>query len=194
MTPAMRGMSTSWSPSSSPAPICANLFVLAAASRGVFEAVQPTLARICSRVFHVAEKPGGAHLMRQIDGFVCDTILGAACECYVAGAKVGLDPLVMVKIFGVETGRTTASAKIFPEQIAMRRFDYGKRIGDACRELALLCAEAAQLGVAAWVLGKTELLYRLAASLGSADDDITRLVTHYEKWAGAEVRAGACTA
>lgn len=164
--------------------------VLASANHAVFASIQPLLARLGARVFHVADKPGGAHLMRQIDGFLCDAILGAACECYVAGAKDGMDPLVMVKIFGVETGRTTASARLFPEQIATRKFDSGKRIGDANRELALLSTEAARLGITPWVLGKTELLYRLAAQLGTPADDITRLAAHYEKWVGAEVRAG----
>jgi 3-hydroxyisobutyrate dehydrogenase-like beta-hydroxyacid dehydrogenase len=161
--------------------------VLGAGPSPAFEQARPLLATLGARVFHVSEKVGAAHLMQLIDGALFDTLLAATCESYVTGAKAGLAPLTMTKIMGVETGRNAASERIIPTEVATRRFDHGKRIGQACRELSLLSDEARQLGVTPWILDKARLLYNLAAQLGSPDDDITRIVTHYEAWAGAVV-------
>ena len=60
----------------------------------------------------------------------------------------------------------------------------------AYRELTLASDEARRLGVTPWILDKARLLYGLAVQLGSAQDDIARLITHYEHWAGVEVKAG----
>ena len=98
----------------------------------------------------------------------------------------------MTKIMGIETGRNAASARIIPDQVATRKFDHGKPIGEAFRELSLLSDEARRLGVTLWILDKARLLYGLAARLGGSGDDVTRLITHYEKWANTEVRADAC--
>jgi len=38
------------------------------------------------------------------------------------------------------------------------------------------------------------LLYGLAAQLGSPRDDVTRLITHYEKWVNVEVTSGPAVA
>ena len=116
------------------------------------------------------------------------TLLAATAEAFAAGAKAGLAPDAMTRIMGVETGRNAASARIVPEEVATRRFDHGRRIGDLCASLERVSAAARDSGVTPWILDRTRLLYGLAARLGSPDDDASRLVTHYERWVGAEVR------
>lgn len=165
--------------------------VLCGGGSAVFERVEPLLAALGTRVFHVSPKPGAAHLMQQINGALFATLFAVSCEAFVAGAKAGLEPLTMTRIMGVESGRNAASERIIPQQVATRTFDYGKRIGQACRELSLLSDEASRLGVTPWIMDKTRLLYALAAQLGGPDDDITRLVTHYEGWAGTKVETPA---
>jgi 3-hydroxyisobutyrate dehydrogenase-like beta-hydroxyacid dehydrogenase len=113
--------------------------------------------------------------------------MAATCESFVSGAKAGLDPLTMTKILGIETGKNAASARIIPEQVATRTFDYGMEIGAVSRSLRLAAEEAARLGVTPWILDKTRLLYGLAVRLGHASDDVSRLMMQYEKWACIEV-------
>jgi 3-hydroxyisobutyrate dehydrogenase-like beta-hydroxyacid dehydrogenase len=163
--------------------------VLAGGAAAVAEQVKPLLEAIGSRVFHVSEKPGAAQVMQQINGSLFATLLAVTSEAFVAGAKADLDPLTMTKIMGIETGRNAASARIIPEQVATRSFAHGKRIGEAERELTLASDEARSLGVTPWILDKARLLYGLAARLGSPEDDVTRLITHYERWANVEVRS-----
>lgn len=165
--------------------------VIASGPRATFDLAKPLLGALGNRVFHVSDDPGAAQIMQQINGALLAILLAATCESYVTGAKAGLDPLTMTKILGIETGRNAASARIIPEQVASGIFDHGKTIGQAYRELSLASDEARRLGVTTWVLDKARLLYGLAGRLGSADDDITRLITHYEKWAKVEVRSAA---
>ena len=153
-------------------------------------AVGPLLAAMGRTVFVVSRLPGDAQLMQLANAALANTLFAVTCEAYVAGAKSGLDPLIMKQILGLETGRNAASERIIPERVAMRKFDHGKTIGRAAREQSLISEEARRLGVTTWILDKTRLLYGLASNLGDPEDDITRLITHYEKWAGAEVRAG----
>ena len=163
--------------------------LLVGGSITAYENAKPLLEALGSKVFYVSLQPGAAQLMQQLNGAVAATLLGATCESYVTGAKAGLDPITMTKILGIETGRTTASARIIPEQVATRKFNHGRRVAQVYRELSLASDEARQLGVTPWILDKTRLLYGLALQLGSPDDDVSKLATHYEKWAGIEIKS-----
>lgn len=158
-------------------------------------ALAPQVTEVSSalgqRLVAVSQIAGHAQLMQLIVGSLASVLLAATCESYVVGAKSGLDALTMREILGLETGRNAASARIVPEQVATRRFSHGKRLGEAYLELCLLSDEARRLRVTPWVLDKARLLYGLAVQLGSDDDDVTRLVTLYETWAGAQVFAAA---
>ena len=165
------------------------LTVIVSGPKVAFERAKPALETIGSRVFYVGGQPGAAQVMHQINGSLASTLLAVACEVYVTGTKAGLAAETMAQVFSNGSGRNAASARIIPEQVVTRRFKHGKRIADACRELALMSEEADRQGVTMWVGGRTKQLYALAAQLGRPQDDITRLITHYEKWAKVEVKA-----
>jgi 3-hydroxyisobutyrate dehydrogenase-like beta-hydroxyacid dehydrogenase len=167
---------------------CGEATVLASGEAAFVDAAIPLLEALGKRVSRVGDMAGQAQLMHQITGSLAATLLAASCESFVTGAKAGLDPLTMTKILGIETGRNAASAHIIPEQVATRRFDHGKRIGESLRELSLLSEEASRRGVTTWILDRARLLYGLAAQMGSPEDDMTRLATYYERWAGTQVR------
>ncbi len=166
------------------------LFVVAGSAEHCAQAA-PWLASSGGRALWVSARPGDARLMSDIHEAVFATLLAATCEAFVAGAKAGLAPDSMARIMGVETGRNAASATIIPEQVATRRFDHGRTIGELQRALDRACDAARELGVTPWILEKTRLLYGLASRLGSPADDASRLINHYERWAGVEVRAAA---
>ena len=165
------------------------LTVIASGPKAAFARAKPALEAIGSRVFYVGGRPGAAQVMHQINGSLASILLAVACEVYVTGTKAGLTAEAMAQIFSNGSGRNAASARIIPEQVATRRFKHGKRLADACHELALMSEEADRQGVTMWVGGKAKQLYALAAQLGRPQDDITRLITHYEKWAKVEVKA-----
>lgn len=168
-----------------------NLTVIVSGPKTALEQAQAVLHAIGSQVFYVGERPGSAQVMHQINGSLSSILFAVACEAFVTGAKAGLSPETMTKVMSVDTGRNAASARIIPEQVATRQFEHGKRIVDACRELAFMSEEARRQGVTMWIADKARQLYALAAQLGKPQQDITRLITHYEKWSNVEVRAAA---
>lgn len=165
------------------------LTVIVSGAAAAFALAKPALEVIGKRVFYMGKKPGAAQVMQQINSSLASTLLAVACEIYVTGIKAGLTAKAMAQIFSNGSGRNEASAEIVPQQVVTRRFNHGKRIADAYKELTLMNQEADRRGVTMWVGGKTRQLYGLAAQLGKPQDDITRLVTHYEKWAKVKVQA-----
>ena len=165
------------------------LTAITSGSREAFVRTRALLDVFAEKIYYMGNRPGAAQLMHQINGALFSTLYAATCESFTTGVKAGLSPETMTKIMSIETGRNAASAFIMPQEVATRRFAYGKTIGQACRELELLSDEASRLGVTTWVAEKTRLLYALAARQLKSGDDITKLVTLYEKWAGAEVRS-----
>ena len=148
------------------------------------------LDAVAAKVCHLSNRAGDAQLMVAIDEALSASLLAVGCESYVTGAKAGLEPLTMAKILGIETGRTTASATIIPEQVATRQFAYGKSLVHAHRMLRLVCDEASSQGVTTWVFEATRLLYGLATALNTHGDDVSELIRYYEGWASVEVRQG----
>jgi 3-hydroxyisobutyrate dehydrogenase-like beta-hydroxyacid dehydrogenase len=166
------------------------LFVVAGAAQDRADAAA-LLTSLGGRALAVSDRVGDAALLRDLHEAVFATLLAATAEAFAAGAKAGLAPQAMTRIMGVETGRNAASARIVPEEVATRRFDHGRSIGDLLAALERVSAAARELGATPWILDRTRLLYGLAARLGSPDDDASQLVTHYERWADAEVRTPA---
>jgi 3-hydroxyisobutyrate dehydrogenase-like beta-hydroxyacid dehydrogenase len=168
---------------------CGALMVMFSGAPAYDDILLPLFKCLGERVFRIGKRHGMAQIMHQINGALFSTLFAVTCEAFVAGAKAGLSPKTMTRIMGIETGRNAASARIMPEQIATRRFKYGKSIALACCELEAVSSEAARLNVVMWAFEKVKLLYRLATQLGSPEDDITRLVTHYETWAKTQVKS-----
>ncbi|CAM4133530.1 Oxidoreductase [Bordetella tumbae] len=150
----------------------------------------PVLHALGKQVYQVSARPGDAQRMRHLEEAVSAVLLAVACESYVIGARAGLAVEIMPRILGIETGRTLASATLFPQQVLTRQFDYGKSLGRALRALQLVSEEGAKLQISAWVLESARLLYRMAVARLGPDADVTTLVQLYEQWTGVEVRAG----
>ncbi|TPQ38243.1 NAD-binding protein [Cupriavidus pinatubonensis] len=152
--------------------------------------VRAVLDAVAAKVFHLSDRVGDAQLMVAIDEALSASLLAVACESYVTGAKAGLEPLTMAKILGIETGKTTASAIIIPEQVATRTFAFGKSLAQAHRMLRLVCDEASRRRVTTWVFESTRLLYGLSIATKDHGDDVSELIRSYESWAAVEVRQG----
>lgn len=151
-------------------------------------AALPVLAALGSKPFYFSESAAQTQRIRQVEEALSAALFAVACESYVTAAKAGLPARSVPRILGIETGRTAASARIFPEQVLTRRFQDGRTLGQASRALELLGGEADALGISAWTLSAARLLYRIAIAAFGADADMTVLAQLYETWAGVEVR------
>ncbi|ALM84236.1 NAD-binding protein [Bordetella sp. N] len=156
---------------------------------GIAAAVR--LLEVLGAPLYLSERVADIQRMRHIEEALSAALFAVACESYVTAAKAGLPARTVPRILGIETGRTAASAQIFPEEVLTRRFQHGRTLGDASRALDMMGNEAEALGISAWALSAARLLYRIAVAELGADADMTALAKLYETWAGVEVRDGA---
>jgi len=141
-----------------------------------------------AKVHHVAPRADAAQRIRVIEDALAAALFAVACESYVTAVKAGLPVRAVARILGIESGRTEASARIFPQQVLTRRFAHGRSLGQAQHALEMLGRDAESLGISAWAINSARLLYRIAVGQLGADADMTTLVQLYETWAGAAVR------
>lgn len=154
-------------------------------------AAMHVLEALGSELRYLSECAADVRRIRLIEDALSAALFAVACESYVTAAKAGLPARTVPRILGIETGRTAASAKIFPEQVLTRRFQDGRTLGQASRALEMLGSEADALGISAWALSAARLVYRIAIAEMGPDADMTALARLYETWAAVEVCGGA---
>ncbi len=74
------------------------LTVMAAAPRATFDAVQPVLAAMGSKLFHVGEHAGQGAMVKTVNQLLCGVHIAVAAEAFSLAAKVGVDLGVLLEI------------------------------------------------------------------------------------------------
>lgn len=137
----------------------------------------------------VSHTASDAQRVRLIEESLAAALFAVACESYVTAVKAGLAAETVPQILGIETGRTAASARIFPQQVLTRRFADGRSLENAAKTLERLGTQAEGLSVSPWALNAARLLYRIGVSQLHGGADMTHLACLYENWAGVQVSA-----
>lgn len=152
-------------------------------------AAHHALLSIIGRVFHVGGEPGHGQVMKLCNNLLSATALAATSEVMVLGTKSGLDPRTMAEVINAGTGRNSATADKFPNQIIPRKFAAGFSTGLICKDIALCLDLAAGEGVPMWVGTTVGHLWQQALSGNGPDSDFTTVAQVVERWTGVEVRS-----
>jgi 3-hydroxyisobutyrate dehydrogenase-like beta-hydroxyacid dehydrogenase len=163
------------------------LSITVSGAQEVYQKLVPVLQTLSRHLFYVGERPGQAQLMKLINNMLSFTAFVASCEAFVLGVKAGLDPDAMVAVINTGTGRNSATTDKFPNNILPRTFDYGAKLAISRKDIALCLGQAERFGVPMWVGNTIRQMIEFGAAQSGDDVDITRLIHHYEKWAGVEV-------
>ena len=154
-----------------------------AAVRGALEVI--------GKVFVVGKQPGQAQLMKLLNNLLSPAALAMSLEVFVAGAKAGLDPDMMVDVINAGSGRNSATEEKIPKSVLTRTFDFGFPISGACKDIGLAIEECQAMGLPMIVGSAARQLWQFAYNQGGGKRDMTSLVTYIEPWAGVEVRGKA---
>lgn len=147
------------------------LTIMASAPKADFDAVEPLLRVMGSRLHHVGLKPGDGAMVKTINQLLCGVHIAAAAEALALGERAGLDTAMLLEIFGASAAGSwmlnnrgprmlmddppvTSAVDIFVKDLGIV-LDAGR----ASRAPLFLAAAAHQLFLAASGLG-----------LGKADD------------------------
>ena len=107
----------------------------------VFERVRPLLQLFGKNVFHVGATPGQGQTAKLLNNLLSATALAITSEAVTFGVTAGLDPATLLEVFNAGTGRNTATATKFPDQVLTRRFASGFRLELMAKDLELCLGE-----------------------------------------------------
>ncbi|EXJ89780.1 hypothetical protein A1O3_02847 [Capronia epimyces CBS 606.96] len=151
--------------------------------------VLPVLRAMAKYVFHMGHL-GAGHTMKTLNNYVSAASIVALSDALVSGQKFGLDPVQMIDVLNVGTGRNFSTTDSYASDALPRKYASGF-------QLALLIKD---VGISKEVFDKldfdTELpdliLKYFKDSMATLEPtaDHTELLKHWEKRAGLELKTG----
>lgn len=142
-----------------------SLTVMAAGPAATLARVRPVLDAVGSRIFHVGASPGQGSSVKAINQLLCGVHIAAAAEAMHLVERAGLEPALMLEIFGQSAAASwmlnTRGPRMFeaePEvtsavDIFVKDLDIVLDFGAAVKTPLLLAAAARQLYLSASSLG-----------------------------------------
>jgi 3-hydroxyisobutyrate dehydrogenase len=158
-------------------------------SQEAIDKVLPVLQAMAKYVFHMG-KLGSGHVMKTLNNYTSAASIIALSDALVTGQKFGLDPVQMIDVLNVGTGRNFSTSDSYASDALPRRYASGF-------QLALLIKD---VGISKEVFEKLEFetdmpdlilkYFREAATILKPDADHTELLKSWEKRAGLELKSG----
>jgi 3-hydroxyisobutyrate dehydrogenase-like beta-hydroxyacid dehydrogenase len=159
--------------------------IMAAGKPAAVNEVQ-ALFEVFGKVFVVGEEPGQGQLLKLLNNMLSSTAFAITSEAFVAGARGGLDPEVMMSVINAGSGKNGATLDKFPKQVLPRSFEFGFPIGSVCKDIGLAVDECQALGVPMWVGSVARQVWNYAAMQDGTKRDMTELVKYVERWSSGE--------
>lgn len=158
-------------------------------SQEAIDTVLPVLQAMAKYVFHMG-KLGSGHVMKTLNNYTSAASIIALSDALVTGQKFGLDPVQMIDVLNVGTGRNFSTSDSYASDALPRRYASGF-------QLALLIKD---VGISKEVFEKLQFdtdmpdlilrYFKEAAGILKPDADHTELLKSWEKRAGLELKTG----
>ena len=149
----------------------------------------PVLQAMAKYVFHMGNL-GAGHAMKTLNNYVSAASIVALSDALVTGQKFGLDPIQMLDVLNVGTGRNFSTTDSYKTDALPRRYASGF-------QLALLIKD---IGIAKEVFEhekfETDMpdliirYFKEAMDMVKPDADHTELLKNWERRAGVELKTG----
>jgi 3-hydroxyisobutyrate dehydrogenase-like beta-hydroxyacid dehydrogenase len=163
------------------------LALMVSGPRSSFNEMEPVLKNL-GKVFFVGENAGMAQTMKCINNMLSVTALAISSEAMTLGAKVGIDPKVMVDVLNAGSGRNSATVDKIPNFVLPRTFNFGFAVGLSCKDIRLCLEEAERRGVPMVVGAAVREMLTMTRTRFGEDADLTMLSKTIEELGGAELK------
>ncbi|MCL2419661.1 MAG: NAD(P)-dependent oxidoreductase [Conexibacteraceae bacterium] len=164
-------------------------FMVGADDEQALDRVRPLLEAMSEHVFHLGGL-GAGHTMKTLNNYISAAGLYAALDALMIGFGDGLDPMTMLDVLNVSTGRNFSTEQTLKYHSLPRTFNTGYTLTLLVKDLRIAAAVAERAGF------DGELFQLLVdgfdasvADLG--DGDLTAALQHWEHRAGFELPASA---
>ena len=159
------------------------LSLMVAGPEAIWEQTQPLL-KVFGKPFFMGVNPGAGQTMKLVNNLLGACAIAITAEGMTLGVKAGLDPVRMIEVLNVSSGRSSATQDKWPRSVLPRSFDFGFASGLCLKDVRLCLTAAESLGVPLRVGSAVgELLQRTVSSLG-ADSDFTAMAKIVESDSG----------
>jgi 3-hydroxyisobutyrate dehydrogenase-like beta-hydroxyacid dehydrogenase len=159
------------------------LSLMVSGPQSAWQQVRPLL-EIFGRPFFMGETAGAGQTMKLVNNLLGACAIAITAEGMTIGVKAGLDPVRMIEVLNVSSGRSSATLDKWPRAVLPRTFDFGFASGLCLKDVRLCLAAARALGVPLGVgTAVSELLERTVRTWG-ADSDFTAMTKIVESDAG----------
>jgi 3-hydroxyisobutyrate dehydrogenase-like beta-hydroxyacid dehydrogenase len=162
-------------------------FMVGADDEEALERVRPLLEAMSENVFHVGGV-GAGHTMKTLNNYVSAAALYGALDALMIGFSYGLDPMTMLDVLNVSTGRNFSTEETLKYQSLPRTFANGYTLTLLVKDLRIAAAVAERAGFESEL--PQLLVDGFAASVSDLGDaDISAALQHWEHRAGFELPA-----
>jgi 3-hydroxyisobutyrate dehydrogenase len=155
--------------------------MMLAASADVLQRCERLLQTISGKRFVVSDKPGDAAKAKLVNNMLAGINLVAACEAFVLGLKLGLEPQQLFDLVQASSGGSWIFSDRMPRVL---RDDYGARarLDILRKDLSLLLAVAKEQGYSAPLAQAAHGIFVRASEMGLGDLDDAAIAKAYAKW------------
>ena len=162
------------------------LTVMCGGEQGVFEAVEPYLRRIGSKVLYMGRQ-GSGQLAKLINQLLFDINVAALAEILPMSVRMGLDSCKIGEIVNSGTGRSYASEFFIPRTLD-GVFDEGYPLESAYKDLVSAAELSAQQKIPLPVLHAATVTYQTALLRGLGAQSKGAMIRVYEELLGVSFR------
>ncbi len=163
-------------------------FMVGADDEDALARARPLLETMSEHIFHVGPT-GAGHTMKTLNNYVSAAGLYAALDALVIGCEYGLDPMAMLDVLNVSTGRNFSTEQTLKYHAVPRDFDTGYTLALLVKDLRIAASVADSAGFEAETFGLLLSGFEEAVADLGGDADLTAALLHWEHRAGLELPA-----
>lgn len=152
------------------------LAVMVSGDPDTVAALDPVFRAWGQTVVVAGERPGAAQVMKLTNNILFAVSLVATSEAMTMAAKGGIPGEAMLQVLNNGTGRNFATARVFPDVILPRSFDFGATLDILIKDVNLAIEQGEELGVPMWVCQAARLVLLHGQFQGRGPQDLSRIV------------------
>ncbi|KAL2425399.1 hypothetical protein ABEF95_014881 [Exophiala dermatitidis] len=152
--------------------------------------VLPVLQAMAKYVFHMG-KLGSGHAMKTLNNYISAASIVALSDALVTGQKFGLDPIQMIDVLNVGTGRNFSTTDSYATDALPRKYASGFQLALLIKDVGISKELFEKIGFDTDMPDLILKYFRDAMDmLGEPAADHTELLKNWEKRAGVELKTG----
>lgn len=157
--------------------------------QGAFERALPVLQGMAKYVFHMG-KLGTGHAMKTLNNYVSAASIVALSDALVTGQKMGLDPIQMIDVLNVGTGRNFSTSDSYQTDALPRKYASGFQLALLIKDIGIAKSVFEQEGFETDMPDLVIRYFKEAMGILPPDADHTELLKKWEQRAGVQLKTG----